>query len=689
MKIATFNINNVNKRLANLLHWLRTATPDIVCLQELKASDSEFPGAAIKKAGYGAAWRGQKSWNGVAILARGSEPVVTRNELPGDSGDTQARYIEAAVNGVIVTSLYAPNGNPQPGPKFDYKLAWLRRLRDHARKLHKAGVPVVMAGDFNVVPTDRDIYPTKSYAKDALVQPQSRALFKQIADQGWMDAIRTLHPDEPMYTFWDYMRNRWPRDAGLRLDHLLLSPATAARLADAGVDRDIRGRPGASDHAPAWIVLRDGNRIAPVRSPAKPRAPRKAPKKQRAAPAKAALKSRPLLVIDGDSFAHRAYHALPKTILRSGRRPAGAILGFANFLLRFYEAERPRAVLVAWDTLDEPTYRHETFEAYQSGREFDDALLEQLDALPELVTAFGFANAKAPGYEADDFLAAAVAAEERRGGTALVASGDRDTFQLASKKTTILYPVRAGELAKNRPRGSARAIRRRPETSARLHRLARRSVGQAAGRSRCRPARRSRRHPSARVARSRIESRTVFVARQAATAVPGHRDDGCESSPAARQGSEAELGPGIGAGARLAAQSAREPPRQTCRERARVARWRPPQRPAQCEIIQGRLPGKLLVPPFPRLTLREDNPPQHEQPAPCLALMSASCCGAWALRSFVACASRRSVDMQEKYGAVRNARGANTPQPEHCSGASHSDIGRKSVNGPQSAHRYS
>ena len=309
----------------------------------------------------------------------------------------------------------------------------------------------MLAGDFNVVPTDYDIYQTKSYAKDALVQPQSRSLFKQIISQGWVDAIRTLHPDEPMYTFWDYMRNRWPRDAGLRLDHLLLSPATAARLAEAGVDRDIRGKQGASDHAPAWIVLRDGNRAAPVRSRVKPAPPPKPPKKRRTATPNAAAKGRPLLVIDGDSFAHRAYHALPKTILRRGRRPAGAILGFANFLLRLYEAERPRAVLVAWDTLDEPTYRHDAFEDYQSGREFDDALLEQLDALPELVTAFGFANAKAPGYEADDFLAAAVAAEERRGGTALVASGDRDSYQLASRRTTIVQPIRAGELARIGP----------------------------------------------------------------------------------------------------------------------------------------------------------------------------------------------------------------------------------------------
>ena len=454
MKIATFNINNVNKRLANLLAWLHAAKPDVVCLQELKAAESEFPQKAIEQAGYGAAWRGQKSWNGIAILARDAEPVVTRTELPGDSDDTQARYIEAAVNGVIVTSLYAPNGNPQPGPKFNYKLAWLRRLGAHARELHHAGVPVVLAGDYNVVPTDFDIYPTKSYAKDALVQPQSRALFRQILEQGWLDAIRTLHPDQPMYTYWDYMRNRWPRDAGLRLDHLLLSPRAATRLAAADVDRDVRGREGASDHAPAWIVLRAAGlaRRAAARAntagKGKPTAKRPAAK-QKIPKTKASR--RPLLVIDGDSFAHRAYHALPKTILRRGKRPAGAILGFANFLLRFYEAERPRAVLVGWDTLDAPTYRHEAFEPYQSGREFDDALLEQLDALPEFVAACGFANAKAPGYEADDFLAAAVAAEERRGGTALVASGDRDTFQLASPATTILYPVRAGELARIGP----------------------------------------------------------------------------------------------------------------------------------------------------------------------------------------------------------------------------------------------
>jgi len=446
MKIATFNVNNVNKRLANLLDWLRTAKPDVVSLQELKAADSAFPQAALAKAGYGAAWRGQRSWNGVAILARNFEPIVTRTELPGEPIDTESRYIEAAVHGVLITSLYAPNGNPQPGPKFAYKLAWMERLARHAEELYGAGVPVVLAGDYNVVPTDRDIYPTKSYAKDALLQPESRALFQRILGQGWVDAIRALHPEAPMYTFWDYMRNRWPRDAGLRIDHLLLSAQAAKRLVGAGVDREIRARPGASDHAPAWVVLRDdakglGNSPRPKAKTARDAARRNAPTPP----------ARPLLVIDGDSFAHRAYHALPKTILRRGGRPAGAILGFANFLLKFYRMEQPRTVLVGWDTLDAPTFRHQQFPAYQSGREFDDELLEQLDVLPEFVAACGFANAKASGYEADDFLAAAVAAEERRGGTVLVASGDRDTFQLASAHTTILYPVRAGEIARIGP----------------------------------------------------------------------------------------------------------------------------------------------------------------------------------------------------------------------------------------------
>jgi len=257
MKIATFNINNVNKRLANLLDWLRAERPDVACLQELKATDSEFPVAAIEKAGYGAVWRGQKSWNGIAILARGTAPIVTRTELPGDPADAQSRYIEAAVNGVLIATLYAPNGNPQPGPKFDYKLAWMKRLAAHAAELYALGAPVVLAGDYNVVPTDADIYPTTSYAKKALVQPAPRALFRRILDQGWIDAIRTLHPDAPMYTFWDYMRNRWQRDAGLRIDHLLLNPKAAKRLVESGVDRQVRAMEGASDHAPAWVVLRD------------------------------------------------------------------------------------------------------------------------------------------------------------------------------------------------------------------------------------------------------------------------------------------------------------------------------------------------------------------------------------------------------------------------------------------------
>jgi exodeoxyribonuclease III len=450
MRIATFNINNINKRLANLLDWLRAARPDVVCLQELKAADSELPKAAIENAGYCAVWRGQKSWNGVAILARGCEPVVTRTDLPGDPADTQSRYIEAAVNGVLITSLYAPNGNPQPGPKFTYKLAWMERLTKHAADLYDAGVPVVLAGDYNVVPTDRDIYPTKSYAKDALLQPESRAIFRRILDQGWIDAIRARHPGEPMYTFWDYMRNRWPRDAGLRIDQLLLSSQAAKRLVDAGVDRDIRAKEGASDHAPAWVVLRDASKAPRKVRERAPKITRNVVRQRASTPAAGAVR-RPLLVIDGDSFAHRAYHALPKSILRSGGRPAGAILGFANFLLRFYREEQPRAVLVAWDTLEAPTYRHEQFPAYQSGREFDDALVEQLDVLPQFVAAFGFASAKAAGYEADDFVAAAVAREERRGGTVRVASGDRDMFQLASDTTTILFPVRAGELARIGP----------------------------------------------------------------------------------------------------------------------------------------------------------------------------------------------------------------------------------------------
>jgi len=256
MKVATFNINNINRRLPNLLRWLHQAKPDIVALQELKSSHHDFPASAIEGAGYGAVWRGQKTWNGVAILARNADPVLIRTELPGDATDKEARYIEAAVRGIIVTSIYLPNGNPQPGPKFDYKLDWLRRLRAHATKFIKQDIPVVLAGDYNVAPTGLDIYPTKSWDRDALIQPKSRAAFKSLVAQGWTDAIRHLHPEKQMFTFWDYKRNRWPRDAGLRLDHLLVSPLLAPRLTRAGVDRAMRGEEGASDHAPAWIVLK-------------------------------------------------------------------------------------------------------------------------------------------------------------------------------------------------------------------------------------------------------------------------------------------------------------------------------------------------------------------------------------------------------------------------------------------------
>jgi exodeoxyribonuclease-3 len=256
MKIATFNINNVVRRLPNLLEWLRAASPDVVCLQELKATDASFPQAALSDAGYEAVWRGQRTWNGVAILARGRRPILVQDELPGDPQDMQSRYIEAAVDGVLIACIYLPNGNPQPGPKFDYKLAWFDRLITRATELYAAGVPAVLAGDYNVVPTDLDIYPTKSWANDALLQPESRAAFARLLDQGWTDAIRSLHPLEPMYTFWDYKRNRWQRNAGLRLDHLLLSPSVADRMADAGVDRDVRGEVNASDHAPAWALVR-------------------------------------------------------------------------------------------------------------------------------------------------------------------------------------------------------------------------------------------------------------------------------------------------------------------------------------------------------------------------------------------------------------------------------------------------
>jgi exodeoxyribonuclease-3 len=258
VRIATFNINGINRRLPNLLAWLGAERPDVVCLQELKATDAGFPQRALRAAGYKAVWSGEKSWNGVAILARNAEPVLTRRDLPGDGSDRQSRYIEAAVGGVLVGCLYLPNGNPQPGPKFSYKLAWFDRLIAHAATLVETGLPIVLAGDYNVVPTDADIYPSKSWAKDALLQPESRAAFHRLLEQGWTDALRVRHPTDTVYTFWDYMRDRWRRDAGLRIDHLLLSRELAERLDDAGVDRWVRGEPNASDHAPAWVVL--GNR---------------------------------------------------------------------------------------------------------------------------------------------------------------------------------------------------------------------------------------------------------------------------------------------------------------------------------------------------------------------------------------------------------------------------------------------
>jgi exodeoxyribonuclease-3 len=257
VKVATFNINNINKRLSNLLAWLAKAQPDVVCLQELKAEQRAFPADALREQGYEAVWVGERSWNGVAILARDQTPVLTRTSLPGNSEDHQARYIEAAVQGVLIASIYLPNGNPQPGPKFTYKLKWFERLIAHAAELMATGAPVVLAGDYNVVPTPQDIYPTRSLDNNALIQPASRAAFSRLVAQGWTDAMRTLYPEGPLWTFWDYKFERWPKDKGMRLDHFLLSPKIAKRLAGGGIDRWVRGEANASDHAPTWITLRD------------------------------------------------------------------------------------------------------------------------------------------------------------------------------------------------------------------------------------------------------------------------------------------------------------------------------------------------------------------------------------------------------------------------------------------------
>src|SRR4249919_2181999 len=240
MKIATFNVNGVNGRLPVLLRWLRETRPDVVCLQELKAPQEKFPEAALRDAGYGAIWHGQKSWNGVAILARGKKPTETRRGLPGDPADLHSRYIEAAVDGVLIGCLYLPNGNPAPGPKFDYKLRWFERLSSHAMELLATGAPVVLAGDFNVMPTELDVYKPERWVDDALFAPEVRAAFAALVDQGWTDALRTLHPGERIYAFWNYWRTAFERDAGLRIDHLLLSPKLAKRLVAAGVDRFAR-----------------------------------------------------------------------------------------------------------------------------------------------------------------------------------------------------------------------------------------------------------------------------------------------------------------------------------------------------------------------------------------------------------------------------------------------------------------
>jgi exodeoxyribonuclease-3 len=301
VKIATYNVNGVRSREDNLVEWLVRESPDIACLQELKAEDRGFPQKAVRDAGYGALWVGQKSWNGVAILAKGVDPVEVRRALPGDPKDDQGRYLEAAVDGLLVASLYLPNGNPQPGPKFDYKLAWFERLIAHASALLASGHPVVIAGDFNVVPTDFDIYNPKSWQKDALLQPESRDCWRRLLAQGWTDSLRTLHPEERIYTFWDYFRQHWPRNAGLRIDHLLLNAPLKKRLLAAGVDTWVRGRPHASDHAPAWIELGDakasaaktpGKKLAAKAAPRKKAAAKRAPPAKKAPPRRASRKTR-------------------------------------------------------------------------------------------------------------------------------------------------------------------------------------------------------------------------------------------------------------------------------------------------------------------------------------------------------------------------------------------------------------
>lgn len=255
MKIATFNVNGIRSHLTHLLEWLGREAPNVACLQELKAPDDSFPALEIRAAGYESVWHGQKSWNGVAILARGTRPIETQRGLPGGEGDSHSRYLEATINGVLIGCLYLPNGNPQPGPKFDYKLAWFERLIRHAQSLLESGRPVALVGDYNVVPTDFDIYDPRSWRKDALLQPETRACYQRLLQQGWTDALRARFPDQRIYTFWDYFRQHWQKNSGMRIDHLLLNAPLNARLAEAGVDAWVRGQPGASDHAPTWVRL--------------------------------------------------------------------------------------------------------------------------------------------------------------------------------------------------------------------------------------------------------------------------------------------------------------------------------------------------------------------------------------------------------------------------------------------------
>jgi exodeoxyribonuclease-3 len=255
MRIATYNVNSINARLPNLLRWLQQTTPDVVCLQELKAPQEKFPEGAIRDAGYGVIWHGQKSYNGVAIFARNEEPAEIRRALPGDPEDVHSRYIEAIVKGVLIGCLYLPNGNPAPGPKFDYKLRWLQRLTDHAAELAARETPVVLAGDYNVIPTEKDVYKPERWVDDALFRIETREAYGRLINQGWTDAIRHLHPDAKINTYWDFFRNAYERDAGLRIDHLLLNANAVKHLERAGVDRDVRGWEKASDHAPAWIEL--------------------------------------------------------------------------------------------------------------------------------------------------------------------------------------------------------------------------------------------------------------------------------------------------------------------------------------------------------------------------------------------------------------------------------------------------